>query len=87
MASVPASTTPPVSFANDIMPVFNQFKAQMMWRLDLTDYDQVKANAQAIWGMIRDDQGPPQMPPPTFPPLSHQQIMNFKSWMDTGYAP
>lgn len=72
-----------VSFASDIMPLFNQFKAQMMWRLDLTNYDQVKANAQAIWGQISTK----SMPPPPFPPLTDQQIANFKTWMDTGYPP
>lgn len=76
-----------VSFASDIMPLFNQFKAQMMWRLDLTNYDQVKANANAIWNMITDEDGPPQMPPPPFPPFTRQQIDNFKTWMNTGYPP
>ena len=41
-----------VSFSNDIMPLFNQFKGQMMWRFDLTNYEHVKANASVIYGRI-----------------------------------
>ena len=76
-----------VTFAQDIMPVFNQFKGQMMWRFDLTDYDQVKANAETIWGRISagPEEGP--MPPPPFPPLSQSQIAAFEQWMHSGYPP
>ena len=41
-----------VSFSSDIAPLFNQFTGQMMWRFDLTNYDQVRANAQTIYGRI-----------------------------------
>ena len=41
-----------VSFQNDIMPLFKQFQAQMAWRLDLTSYDDVKANYQAILSQL-----------------------------------
>ena len=51
-----------VSFANDIMPLFNQFKGQMMWRFDLTNYDQMKANASIILNRINGSNG--FMPPP-----------------------
>ena len=53
-----------VSFSNDIMPLFNQFTGQMMWRFDLTNYDQVIANAQTIYGRINGG----GMPPPPFDP-------------------
>ena len=46
-----------VSFSNDIMPLFNQFKGQMMWRFDLTNYEQVKANASTILGRITVGRG------------------------------
>jgi hypothetical protein len=81
-ADSPAS----VSFANDIMPLFKQFQGPMMWRLDLTSYDAVKANAQTIYSLI--SAAPPNnMPPPPFPPLKAEQIAAFKVWMDSGYPP
>jgi hypothetical protein len=74
-----------VSFSNDIMPLFKQFQGQMMWRFDLTNYDQVKANADSIYGRISSPDGP--MPPPPFDPLTAEQIQTFKDWMNDGYPP
>ena len=72
-----------VSFSNDIMPLFNQFKGQMMWRFDLTNYDQVKANAATILGRINGG----GMPPPPFDPLTFDQIQLFQQWINDGYEP
>jgi hypothetical protein len=72
-----------VSFSNDIMPIFGQFKGQMMWRLDLTNYDHVKANAQIIYAQINGQ----NMPPPPLPPLTLEQIQLFQQWMLEGFAP
>jgi len=72
-----------VSFSTDIQPLFNQFKGQMMWRFDLTNYDQVKANAQIIYGQISSN----GMPPPPFDPLTLEQIQLFQQWMTEGFAP
>ena len=72
-----------VSFSNDIQPLFNQFKGQMMWRLDLTNYDHVKTNAQIIYGQINGG----NMPPPPFDPLTLEQIQLFQQWMSEGFAP
>jgi hypothetical protein len=74
-----------VSFGNDIQPLFNQFKGQMMWRFDLTDYQHVRANAQIIYERISDPGGP--MPPPPFDPLTPEQIQLFRQWIDGGYQP
>ncbi|MCA1568361.1 MAG: hypothetical protein LC803_22485 [Acidobacteria bacterium] len=74
-----------VSFSNDIMPIFNQFKGQMMWRFDLTNYDHVKANASIIYDRISDPGGP--MPPPPLDPLSSDQIQLFQQWINDGYQP
>ena len=74
-----------VSFSNDIAPIFNQFTGQMMWRFDLTNYDQVRANAQVIYGRINGDNGP--MPPPPFDPLTTEQIQLFQQWMAEGFQP
>ena len=72
-----------VSFNDDIMPLFNQFKGQMMWRLDLTNYDHVKANAAIIYGQISTQ----SMPPPPFDPLTLEQIQLFQQWMNDGFPP
>lgn len=76
-----------VTFSNDIMPLFNQFRGQMMWRFDLTNYDQVKANAQTINNRINhaDIYGP--MPPPPFDPLTPEQGQLFQQWIDDGCLP
>jgi hypothetical protein len=75
-----------VSFSNDIMPLFNQFKGQMMWRLDLTNYVHVRANAGLIYNRIADPMLGP-MPPPPFDPLTSDQVQMFRQWMDEGCPP
>lgn len=72
----------PVSFEKDIAPLFNQFRASMMWRLDLTDYDDVKINADMILSQIVPNGG---MPPSPYPPLTPEQVMMFKNWMKQDY--
>lgn len=72
-----------VSFHSDIMPLFNQFKGQMMWRFDLTNYEHVKANANVIYSRINGG----GMPPPPFDPLSFEQIQLFQQWINDGFPP
>ncbi len=75
-----------VSFASDIKPLFAQFVAQMRWRLDLTSYEDVRANFQMIRSVIDlspDNQKP--MPPPPFDPLTPEQVAMFQSWIDQGF--
>ena len=67
-----------VSFQKDIVPIFHQFRAPMMWRLDLTKYGDVKANADTILSMISPGGG---MPPPPFPPLTADQVSTFQEWI------
>lgn len=74
---------PAVSFASDIRPLFQQFQGPMMWRLDLTSYEAVRANATQIWDQISSK----SMPPPPFQPLSDEQIATFKAWMASGFPP
>lgn len=69
-----------VTFNNDILPIFFKWKSQMAWRLDLTNYEDVKMNAEIIYGMISTQ----SMPPPPYPPLRTDQIALFKQWMDAG---
>lgn len=72
-----------VSFSTDIMPLFNQFQGQMMWRFDLTNYEHVKDNASIIYGRINGG----GMPPPPFDPLTLEQIQLFQQWMADGCQP
>ena len=74
-----------VSFQNDIMPTFKQYKAQMMWRFDLTNYDDVVANAETIYGQISGPNA--SMPPAPFCPLPDTVVESFKKWMQTGFTP
>jgi hypothetical protein len=76
-----------VSFSKDIAPIFNQFRGQMMWRFDLTNYEHVKANASVIHRRLSqaDIYGP--MPPPPLDPLTSDQIQLFEQWISDGYMP
>lgn len=53
--------------------------------LDLSDYDTVVANANAI--LAATSAQPPRMPPPGSgqPPWTPEQIDGFRSWMNAGY--
>ena len=73
-----------VSFEKDIAPVFRQFRSSMMWRLYLTKFEDVKANASQIYNQIIPTGGIVGMPPPPYPPLTNEQIAMFKTWMDEG---
>ena len=70
-----------VSFEIDIAPEFSKFQANMNWRLDLTNYEDVKINAASIYNLIATK----QMPPPNYPALSPALVSKFKQWMDDGY--
>jgi hypothetical protein len=70
-----------VSFERDIVPMFAQFRASMLWRLDLTRYEHMQANAAMVYNQI-STQG---MPPPPYPTMTAAQIALFKAWMDQGY--
>ena len=75
----------PPSFAKDISPVFAQFASEMRWRLDLTSFVDVRANAATIYSYISSSNPDGRMPPPPFPPLTDDQIKTFKAWMDAGF--
>jgi hypothetical protein len=53
----------------------------MLWRFDLTKFEDVKANATAIYAQLSSN----SMPPPPFPPLTKTQISQFKTWIDSGF--
>jgi uncharacterized membrane protein len=71
------------SFKTDIAPMFAPFRANMMWRFDITDYQTVKTNANLIWGQI----GTSQMPPAPMPPFTQEQQDLFAAWMKEGFPP
>jgi uncharacterized membrane protein len=71
------------SFKTDIAPMFAPFRANMMWRFDITDYETVKRNAKLIWGQISTS----SMPPAPMPPLTQEQQDLFQAWMKEGYPP
>jgi hypothetical protein len=72
-----------VSFQKDIVPMFYEFRGPMLWRLDLTKYEDVKANASMLYNqMIQKN-----MPPPPFPSFSADQTQLFQQWMTEGFQP
>lgn len=74
---------PAPSFARDVRPILQPYRANMIWRLDLLDYGAVKANAAIIFGQISSE----SMPPPPMPPLNAGELDIFKRWMDQGCLP
>jgi hypothetical protein len=76
---------PTISFQKDIAPLFVQFRGSMLWRLDLTNYEDMKANADLIYTMIAPSGGSPAaMPPAPYSPLPDAQIQLFKDWIAQG---
>lgn len=73
-----------VSFEKDIAHVVPPIPGLLMWRLDLTKFEDVKANASRIYNQVVPNLGIVGMPPPPYPPLTNEQIAMFKSWMDEG---
>ena len=74
-----------ISFAADLRGVLFEYHGQMIWRLDLANYEDVKANAAIILAAISPSpQGPPQMPPPPFPAFPKEFIASFKAWTEQG---
>ena len=76
----------PTSFKTDIAPMLAPFRANMMWRFDLTDYDTVSKNAAMIYGRLTGTTGT-QMPAPPMPPLDPSLIALFQQWMTEGCPP
>ena len=74
-----------VTFTDDIQPVFKQYFGQMVWRFDLTKYEDVKANAELIQFRISATDPGTRMPPPPFPALSSEFVAKFDQWIKDGY--
>ncbi len=76
-----------VSFKNDIMPIFYEFRGPMLWRLDLTKYEDVKANASQIYSLISTPPSQGGMPPTPFPAFTKAQVSTFLQWMTENFPP
>ena len=73
-----------LSFAKDIRPLFRDdldVEAMKSFGLDLSSYDEVKAQAAAILERLDDGSMPCDGAWPK------EQITRFKQWMDDGMAP
>jgi hypothetical protein len=71
----------PVSFAQDIRPLFRDKDVDSMARaVDLTSYDDVKTHAGAIFDRVSQGKMPCDGP---WPP---ERSALFRKWMDQGYA-
>ncbi len=73
-----------LSFATDIRPLFRDspdVEAMKSFGLDLSSYDDVKAQAEAIYSRLEDGSMPCDEAWPK------EQIARFKQWMDDGMAP
>lgn len=75
------------SFQNDIAPMFAPYRANMMWRFDITDYETVRNNATLIYARISGTSVGNQMPPSPMEPLSQQDQNLFQQWMNDGFPP
>ena len=75
---------PPLSFAQDIRPLFRDTDIEIMKDIagfDLSNYDDVRAEASSTYDRLSDG----SMPCDTVWP--DEQIARFKQWMDSGMAP
>ena len=74
----------PLSFRADIRPLFRDMPdvdSMKDFGLDLSSYEQVKAQAAKIYETLENGSMPCDAP---WPP---EQVALFKRWMDEGMAP
>jgi hypothetical protein len=73
-----------ISFKNDIRPLFRDspdVDSMKEYGLDLSSYEEVKAQAAAIYARIEDGSMPCDGPWP------EERLVLFKRWMEEGLAP
>lgn len=91
----PSSDSPgsekPISFAADIAPLFTKIDiAHMSFFCDLSNYDDVKTNADDILSRLKGENGAVMPPPPSRGgegPWSADKIDLFASWINGGFLP
>jgi len=70
------------SYAQDIRPLFRERDiGSMSGAFDLASYDDVRANADAIYERLADGTMPCDGPWPA------ENVVRFRDWMDGGFAP
>jgi len=75
---------PSLSFAHDIRPMFRKMDIDSMESIagfDLSQYEDVRIRAQAIYDAVAEGSMPCDEPWPA------DQVARFKEWMDSGMAP
>ena len=80
----PEALNMPLSFANDIRPLFRDtpdVESMKDMGLDLSSYEDVRAKAEGIYSRLEDGTMPCDGPWPK------DQVARFKSWMDEGMEP
>jgi hypothetical protein len=80
----------PVSFRDDILPLFTERDIRAMSKaFNLSSYDDVRAHAAAIYDRIRGIGGAVMPPPPPRGegPWPQERIDLFARWMEEGYQP
>jgi hypothetical protein len=89
--SDPENAKPAVGFAADIRPLFTQTDIDHMnWYCDLSNYEDVKTNADDILRRLKAQGGSVMPPPPAKGgdgPWSASNIALFQSWIESGYLP
>ena len=76
-----AATEQPISFAQDIKPLFREGdRESMKWAFDLGSYDDVAANAGAILGRLKNGSMPCDGAWPD------EQVELFQRWVDAGMS-
>lgn len=73
-----------ISFAAEIRPLFRDdpdVQTMKNFGMDLSSYDDVKTNAEAIYSRLEDGSMPCDDPWPS------EQLAKFKQWMDEGMQP
>jgi hypothetical protein len=71
-----------VAFAPDIQPLFtDRAVGSMSSRIDLSSYDDVRANAELIYERLAD--GTIRVTAP----WAADNVERFRAWIDNGFAP
>ena len=74
--------TEEVTFARDIRPLFRDGDvSSMSFAFDLSSYEDVRANAQAIYGRLSAGTMPCDARWPA------EDVERFRTWIDTGSPP
>jgi hypothetical protein len=71
-----------LSFASDIRPLFRDRDIRsMQFAFDLSSYEDVRENAEAIYGQLAAGSMPCDGA------WADEQVQRFRSWLDTGALP